>query len=234
VFTGRRPRHRHAAPRLRRAHSASRPWTRLAVLAVAVPVGLLTCSVLVWHSSSAAFVATTPNPDNSWEAGKVELRSDQATAVFTAGKYLVPGSSGSKCITVTYTGNVDTAATGVRLYGLPTPGSDTGLAGQLQITVQMSTTALTPTPDVDCANFDASPKSYPTSTLAAFPTDYATGIGHAAGVTAGDWRPTATTNLSRTYKIAYSLPAGTNIDGVQGKKVGMTFIWEVQSDTPAG
>jgi hypothetical protein len=146
----------------------------------------------------------------------------------------VPGSSGYKCITVTYNGNVDTADTGVRLYGALTTDS-AELASALQVTVQMSTTALAPTPDADCAPaFQASPVSYASRAASAFPASYGTGIGDANGDTAGDWRPSATTDRSRTYKISYSLPAGSYPSSVQGKKVGMTFTWEVRSDDTPG
>jgi hypothetical protein len=231
-----RPRDRHAARSRRRARTGSRARRRLAGLAAAVPVGLLVTGTLVWHTSSAAFVATTDNPGDSWETGVVRLTSDRsATALFTTATegLLVPGSSGYKCITVTYTGSVDTAATGVRLYGALTTDS-AELADALEVTVQMSTTALSPAPDADCdPAFQASPVSYPDTALSDFPGDYATGIGDANGDGAGDWRPTATTDRSRTYKISYRLPAGSYPSSVQGKTVGMTFTWEVQSGTPS-
>ncbi len=214
---------------------ADRSRNRVAVLAAAVAVGLVGSSALVWDSSHAAFVAATDTPENSWETGAVQLGNDRsATALFTTASegLLVPGSSGRRCITVTYTGNVDTADTGVRLYGALTTDS-AALAAALQVTVQMSTTALTPTPGADCLPaFQASPVSYATRAFSVFPTSYGTGIGDANGDTLGDWRPSATTDQSRTYKISYSLPAGSHPASLQGKKVGMTFTWEVQSDTP--
>lgn len=223
-----------AAPR-QHARTATRARRRLTVLAAAVPVGLIVSGTLVWNSSYAAFVATTGTPENSWGTGAVQLSNDHsATALFTTASegLLVPGSSGYKCITVTYSGNVDTADMGVRLYGSLTTDS-AELADALKVTVQMSTTALTPTPDADCLPaFEASPVSYATKSFSAFPTGFGTGIGDANGDAVGDWRPSATTDRSRTYKISYSLPAGSYPATVQGKRVGMTFTWEVQSDTP--
>jgi hypothetical protein len=205
------------------------------VLAAAVPIGLIASGTLVWDSSYAAFVATTGTPENAWETGAVQLSNDHsATALFTTASegLLVPGSSGFTCITVTYSGNVDTAATGVRLYGSLTTDS-AELADALEVTVQMSTTALTPTPGADCLPaFEASPVGYATRAFSAFPTSYGAGIGDANGDAVGDWRPAATTDRSRTYKISYSLPAGSYPSSVQGKEVGMTFTWEVQSDDP--
>lgn len=234
---GRRRRSRHATLPRRQARTATRAPRRLTVLAAAVPVGLVASVTLVWSSSYAAFVDTTATPQNTWGTGVVELGTDRgATALFSTASegLLVPGSSGHRCITVTYTGNVDTADTGVRLYGSLTTGSPE-LAAALRITVQMSRTALTTPPDADCLpTFEASPFTYPTSTLGAFPSGYGTGLGDENGDAAGDWRPSATTDRSRTYRISYSLPAGPHPSSLQGKEVGMTFTWEVRSDDTPG
>ena len=233
MTTGRRPERRHTAPLNRHGSAVTRSRRRLAALVAAVPVGLMACGVLVWNSSSAAFSATTGTPTNSWETGVVQLGNDRgATALFTTTSegLLVPGSTGYKCITVTYSGSVDTAVAGVRLYGTLTTDSSAELAAALQVTVEMSTAALTPTPDGDCLpSFQASPITYAARAFSAFPTSYGTGIGDANGDATGDWRPTATTDRSRTYRIAYTLPAGSYATSVQGKNVAMTFTWEVQS-----
>ena len=233
MITGRRPAPHHTATQHRHGGAVTRAGRRIAVLVAAVPVGLLVCGSLVWQSSSAAFSATTSTPTNSYEAGVVQLGNDRgATALFTTTSegLLVPGSTGHKCITVSYTGNVDTAAAGVRLYGTLTADSSAELAAALQVTVQVSTTALSPAPDADCLPaFQASPVTYATTAFSAFPTNYGTGIGDANGDALGDWRPSATTDRSRTYRISYSLPAGSYPSTLQGKKVGMTFTWEVQS-----
>jgi hypothetical protein len=237
VITGRRPRHRHAAPRRTHARFATRTWGRLAVLVAAVPVGLLVCGALVWNSSSAAFIAVTDNPANVWQAGAVSLTNDRASAaLFTTATegLIVPGSSGFKCITVTYTGNVSTAEAGVRLYGTLTADTDAALAAALQVTVQMSTTALGTTA-ADCSpSFPATTLSYTGKTFGTFPTSFTGGLGDLNTDGLGDWRPNATTDRSRTYKISYSLPTGPSTTTMAGKKVGMSFTWEVQSDDTPG
>ncbi|SET50245.1 hypothetical protein [Geodermatophilus poikilotrophus] len=203
------------------------------MLAAAVPVGLVASVTLVWSSSHAAFVGTTATPQNTWGTGVVQLSNNRAQVLFdtTSEGLLVPGSSGHRCITVTYSGNVDTAATGVRLYGSLT--GSTELANALQVTVEMSATPLSPVPDADClSGLGASPYTYPTSTLSAFPSGYSTGLGNANGDTVSDWRPTATTDRARTYKISYRLPADSHPTSIQGKEVGMTFTWEARSHTP--
>jgi hypothetical protein len=243
VSTGHRPRSRHAAPRRGYARRTDRSGRRLAVLASAVPVGLLACCGLVWQSSSAAFVGTTSNTGDSWQTGVVTLDNDHHAALFTIdpAKPLVPGSTGSACITVNYTGDVTTAETGVHLYGAVT--SDyTPLLDALQITVQMSRTSLSPAPAADCTGFDPSPAqaiTYPTSAFSAFPVGYGTGLGDLNTDGWGDWRPsTAVGERSRTYKISYRFPtnptSGSYATDYQGKKVSMSFTWEVQSDDTPG
>jgi hypothetical protein len=185
------------------------------VLAAAVPVGLVASVTLVWSSSYAAFVDTTATPQNTWGTGVVELGTDRgATALFNTASegLLVPGSSGHRCITVTYTGNVDTADTGVRLYGSLTTGSPE-LAAALRITVQMSRTALTTPPDADCLpTFEASPFTYPSSTLGAFPSGYGTGLGDENGTPrATGARPRRRTGRAPTRSPTASPPAPTPV-----------------------
>ncbi len=130
-------------------------------------------------------------------------------------------------------GNVPTADTGVRLYGKVT--GDNLLAAALQVTVQVSTPGLTPTPGADCTGFAAAPGSA-TSSFTAFPADYAAGLRDLNNDNAPDWRPSPKTpgDLSRTYKISYSLPAVAYGVEYQGKAVQMAFTWEVQSDDTPG
>ncbi len=232
----RRPHHHHAAAPRRRVGTGAGARRRITVLAAAVPIGLVASSTLVWHSSHAAFVDTTDNPGNAWRTGVVALDGDRgATALFSTASegLLVPGSSGHRCITVTYSGNVDTAETGVRLHGALT--GSTALADALQVRVEVSATALSPAPDADCLpGLGGSPVSHAPRAFSAFPTGYGTGLGDGNGDGVADWRPTATGNRSRTYRISYSLPAGSYPDTLQGQQVGMTFTWEVRSDDTPG
>jgi hypothetical protein len=244
VNIGHRPRHRHAAPRRRHARTTTGAGRRRAVLASAAPIGLLTCCALVWQSSAAAFTATTDNPANAWTTGVVTMTSDRTSAALFTTKnpsgptldsdeeLLVPGSSGSRCITVKYTGSVPTADTGVRMYGKVTGGYDP-LAAALEVTVEISGPGATSSSN--CAGFVAAPGSF-TSRFKTFPANYTSGLRDLnAADSVPDWRPSATTDLSRVYRISYSLPAATaNPDDLQGKSVTMTFTWEAQSDDTPG
>src|SRR4051812_44560547 len=76
----------------------------------AVPIGLIASGALVWNASYAAFTATTVNPGNSWSTGSVALSDSQGgsssgatgTALWSGQTNLIPGSTGTKCIKVTY------------------------------------------------------------------------------------------------------------------------------------
>ena len=79
------------------------------VLAAAVPVGVVLSAAVVWQSTSAAFTASTSNPDNEWRAGSVVLAdSDDDSALFTTTNdgALKPNSTRSRCIRVDYTGSL--------------------------------------------------------------------------------------------------------------------------------
>src|ERR1700712_4334228 len=84
------------------------------LLAATVPLGIVASGVLVWQSSYAAFSATTTNPNNTFSAGSVLLTDNhQPSSVLFNATALVPGSTDSSCIKVTYNGNL---AADVKLY----------------------------------------------------------------------------------------------------------------------
>ncbi len=97
---------------------------------VVVALALVISSLLIYRASYAAFSTTTENHGNTFSAGALGLSdNDSNTAIFNATN-LVPGSSGSSCITVTYTGTIAPSAP-VQLYVAPgdsvdTPGSGGG------------------------------------------------------------------------------------------------------------
>ncbi|HET9518703.1 MAG TPA: hypothetical protein VFO77_13355 [Actinoplanes sp.] len=173
----------------------------------AVISGIRASGMLVWGSSSALFSGTTANPTSSWTAGTVSLSDDDsATAMFSVAS-IQPGDSGSKCITVTYTGNVNA---NVRLYA--TLGG-TGLGTYLDTTVEQGTGGSF----ASCTGFSSETST--TGTLAAFAaarTNYATGFG--------TWAPTAN-GQTRTYKIAWSVQSD---NGAANKTATLALTWEAQ------
>lgn len=170
---------------------------------------LVAVSAMVGHSSTAAFTASTDNVGNSWTAGTVSLTNDApATALFSQ-RGLVPGSTGSRCVVVTYGGNVPSA---VRLYGAVTGG--TGLGSYLHVTVARGSGAKR-----DCSDFSSKESLY-SGTLAAFAGAH---LGFGSGV--GSWVPTGPAQSS-TYRIAWSLE---DDNAAQSRSVQATFTWEAQN-----
>lgn len=186
----------------------------------AVPAALVISGLVVSQASYSAFSATTSNPTNNWNAGTVALSDDDSnTAMFTASG-LKPGSTDSKCISVTSTGSL---ASNVKLYG--TNASTTnGLSSNINITVTQGTGG----GSGSCTNFTplSTGSSVYTGTLAGFAssaTSFATGKG--------DWAPTGSGSESRTFQISYTLDPNTP-NSAQGGSAATGFTWEAQNTAP--
>ena len=178
----------------------------------AAVAALLLVSLLVLRVSSAAFTATTENPDNSWATGQIALSDDDddtaASAMFDVSD-MVPGDVVTKCITVTYTGAADPEP--VKLYADVT---DNGLGDHLDVRVREGDGG----GYADCTGFSATATLENNVTLNAFAAhaDYATG--------AGTWDPSAT-GQAKTYEFVVTLGVDTP-DTAQGADAQATFTWE--------
>ena len=184
---------------------------------LALPISLVVVSVLVVSSSVAAFTSSTSNTGNSFSAGTVDLVDDDLAAVLFSVADMVPGTSSTDCITVTYQGSVADPA-GVKVYsgGYADSGDyDT----YLNLTIEEGSGGSFG----DCTGFSSENTIESAGTLSDFDTahtNYATG--------AGVWDP-ASTPVSKTYRITVELDAAAP-DAEQGESVtAMTFTWEVQS-----
>lgn len=192
--------------------------------AVAVTAGFLVSGVLVWHSSYAAFSDSTTNPGNSWTAGQVDLSDNKNGTALFAVTSMVPGTTGSKCIVVTYSGNV---ATAVKMYGAYTDADAnavpdaTGLASYVELAVQEGSGS-----QENCSDFSPTSTLYgtqPTFDATRTAAHFVTNVGsYATGVSS--WAPSSTT--SRTYKISYQLKDN---DLAQGQSLELDFVWEARS-----
>src|SRR3712207_597175 len=121
-----------------------------------------------------------------------------------------PGSTGEKCIKLTYNGSLSTS---VKLYGTAVSGA---LAPHLDLVVEEGSGGTFGS----CTGFVASATDY-TGTLAAFgtgKTDFASGVGSFAPTGAGQ---------TKTYRIAYTVNA-TTPDSAQGAAANATFTWEAR------
>jgi hypothetical protein len=200
--------------------SARRPTTRADRSArrarvarwVAVPVGMLVSSLLVWQASNAAFSDTTDNPGNQWASGDVVLSDDDSTNVLFHVSNLKPGDNETRCITVTYSGSLNAS---VKLYAAT---AGTGLAQYLDLTVEQGTGGAFG----DCTGFTPGASPTYTGTLAGFASAYQNfGNGW------GSFAPTGGAPIdSKTYRIKYTLQ---NDNAAQGKDASATFTWEAQN-----
>lgn len=205
---------RHGSAATRRA-GRRRPG----IVAAAVLVGLLGSGGFVWHSTEAAFTATTNNASNSWATGSVSITDDDSgTAMFTATN-LKPGDTGTKCIRVTYGGSV-TASGGVKFYATAfTDSTPAGLGAAIDLVVDVSADNGAGT-FANCGAFAVGSNLY-TGTLTNLTTannSFANGLG--------TWTPANGT--TRTYRIQYTLNSGAG-DSLQGKSASVTFNWEARS-----
>jgi hypothetical protein len=185
--------------------------SRLTRGVVLLVLGLLGSAVLIWSSTQAAFSGTTGNAGNAWSAGSVSLSDDDTGAAAFSVTGLKPGSTGSKCVEVTYTGNI---ASSVKLYTTAT--SYTGTLGPyLNFTVQLGSGGTY----ADCTGFSSEATLHNT-TLSAFSSGY-TNFGNGVG----SWTP-STNGDKKTYKFTYTLQ---DDDSAEGASAGIGFTWESQS-----
>jgi hypothetical protein len=182
-----------------------------AIVTSAVVVGMVSSGCLVWQASQAAFSDTTENPANTWDAGTVIIGDDDSgTAMFTA-TGLKPGSTGTKCLAVTYTG---TLTANVKLYATAATGT---LMPYLDLTVAEGTAGTF----AGCGAFAVAATPF-TGTLTDFKDDHAdfgTGVGNFNG---------ATNPTTKVYRFTWTLNAATP-DSVQGGTAAATFVWEAQN-----
>lgn len=178
------------------------------VLSVALVTGLVGSGLVVLQGTNAAFTAQTGTSGDTWAAGTLALADDDAgVALFTAGP-LVPGDTGTRCVTVTYTGSL---ATTVKVY---VTGASGALTSDLQLTVQQGTGGSY----ADCTGFSTEATLF-TGTLAGFAsqsTAYSDGVG--------TWSPSGP-GTSRTYRFTWTLDAAT-ANGRQGASAQASFVWE--------
>lgn len=216
---------RHAAPRRRGARAS-----------VAVPVGLALSIALSWSSTYAAFSATSVNAGNSWRSGTVVLTgADSVGALFTTGSdgALKPGSTGSRCLRIDYTGDL---TADVRMYVGTPPGGPVSLDDYLVMSVERGAdvTAGT-TVALDCST-GFSPTPTPTFLYNHAPADSAAADGsrtlaHLKGSRA-DYASGLVVNAATapgthlTLKITYSVK---DDNGAQNTQSSATFTWEARN-----
>jgi hypothetical protein len=198
--------------RLVRRLARQRVLATLAVLALAaaVPVGM----------TFSAFSNTTSDSANSTAAGTVTITDNDANGAMFSTSGMIPGSTASACIKVTYTGTLPS------LVGMYATTTGSGLGTYLDLTVTRGT--ISSGSFSACTGFSADATDYLGSgagvvysgTLASYPSTYAAGISDPRTASIPEaW----TTNEVHSYKFTVTLQ---NNPSAANKTASTTFNWE--------
>ncbi|WP_458779786.1 hypothetical protein [Arthrobacter sp. D3-16] len=195
--------------------------TRKLAMFAAGPLAVLVAGGMVWQGSQAAFTASTRNAGNSWSTGNVVLTDDdQGAAAFTV-ENIVPGQTGQKCIVVASQSNVPGE---VRAYtqNLITAR---GMEDRIFFDLEQGTGGSFN----DCTGFTPTANQVPElplSTLASVNRDFATG--------GAPWQTTGTPGETQSYRGTWRFDttgmSQDAINALQGARVGIDLVWELQSD----
>ena len=195
--------------------------TRKIATFAAAPIAVLIAGGMVWQGSQAAFTASTRNAGSSWSTGNVVLTDDDLGAAAFTVENIVPGQTGQKCIVVTSQSNVQgevRAYTGNLL-------SSKGLENRIYFDLEQGTGGSFN----DCTGFTPTANTVPDlpiSTLASINRDFTT--GGAAWQTAGT--PGETQSYRGTWRFDTTGLSQDDINALQGARVGIDLVWELQSD----
>jgi hypothetical protein len=205
-------------------HAPSPRARKIAGLSAA-PIAVLVAGVMVWQGSTAAFTATTRNAGNSWATGQVALTDDDAGRAGFTVENLVPGATGEKCIEVT---SNSTVAGEVRAYTQNLSGSAAGLEDHIDLRVERGTGGSFNS----CEGFAPVPGALPAqslTTLSQANRDYATG--------GAVWDTEGRAGESSTYRGTWTFDTEgltqSQIDALQGSRVSVDLVWELQSNDAA-
>ncbi|MEX1286862.1 MAG: hypothetical protein AB1Z57_02880, partial [Acidimicrobiia bacterium] len=191
------------------------------VLGALLALGVIV--LLVWTTTTAAFIGQTDNTGNGFSTGSVVLEDDDGTdALFDVlgpSGAMAPGDTVSGCIEVEYTGSITTGLTTVDLFGSGLVAGDT-LADDLTVSVWESNAgANTGNTFNDCSGFL---KTQASEIVSAVPLST---FGAGTPVYAGTWSPSAT-NQTRTYLVEVTLSDSPQVDS-EGKTAEVVFNWQV-------
>ena len=204
---------------------------------VAVIVGFLAGSMMIWQSSRAAFTATTSNTNDTFAAGTVTITDSTGTALFSPSN-LKPSSTGTACIGVEYTGSLTPSA--IKLYTSGAQESNNGGAyvawandntsemdNNLSVEILIGSTDLASDPGGNCAaetgSFTDIAGAAPGTTLQTMIANY---TSFSNGL-ASQWG-TITANKWRVWKFIYTMSASAP-NSAQADGLKVTFVWEADS-----
>jgi hypothetical protein len=181
---------------------------------MAMMVGLLLVTALVWQSTRAALDDRISYGGNTWQTGAVELTdNDNGVALFSGlGTNLTPGTWPAKCIEVTYTGDVPAE---VRLY-----------LARLDDHGEELDTLLTMKIDIGSGSSCASPGTWTQLSNSDLNTTARAAMTWATGLTPGAWKPSGTARETRPYRFT---PTIADDNAAQGDWIRLDLVWEAHS-----
>lgn len=173
---------------------------------------------MIWRASGAAFTATTTNSGNSFGTGTVILSDNNGSAAALINvSNLKPGSTGSACMRVIYTGSL---AADIRAYASASTDPD-AIGSYLTISVDVGDI---PSAGTDafgvCTNFDPTPVNLFNSTF----TSLLAKNSWANGMTG--WTPA--TGTTRDYRVTYTLSSSAP-NATMGKTATLQLTWEARN-----
>lgn len=180
--------------------------------------GMGVASAVIWQASNAAFTATTQNGTNSWSTGSVALTDNDSNAVLFSVTGMYPGQTASRCIRVTYAGDLTNAS--VKLYASSLVDTD-GLGSLIDLVIDEGTGSST---FGDCTGFSSARNLF-TGTLATLGT---TNTAWASALPAASpWAPAAT-NETKDYRFTYTF-SNSATNTAQGDSASVSFVWEART-----
>ncbi len=182
----------------------------LVLLVAPVAAGLL-----VWRSSVAAFSGTTGTAPSSVSTGDVVLADDDQGQSLFAASNLRPGSTGQRCLLVTYSGVL---AAQVKLYATSITATN-GVADHLNLQIEEGSGGSFAT----CTGFA------PTSTLFNGTAISFGTTASAFGSGLGSWAPASgAPGVTRSFRLTYTL-ASTAPVGTANGSVQLAVTWEARN-----
>ena len=193
--------------------SRSRKMLR-SLLIAACAAGLAT------YGTFSAFSATTQNDGNQITAGTVVLDDNDSNGVLYSYANIKPADPKTQCITVTYSGTLDS---NVRLY-VPTAPTTATLTPYVNLKIEAGVPDASPA--TDCSDFDSSPATLYDGKLNTFLSTYNT---YAAGLV--DFPGTGSSWTAADGRVTYKFTVSVDDDNnAAGKSVSAhTFKWEARN-----
>lgn len=178
----------------------------------AAATGLLLVSTLTWHSTRASFTDMVRNSGNTWLTGTVALTDSRAgVAMFSAADTpLRPGTGSSRCLDVTYAGDIEAE---VRLYisALDDHGGELDEALAMRVDMGSGSSCASPGSWTELSHSDLRSAARDAST-------WADGMAADSWVAAGNGE-------SRPYRFT---PVLADDDRAQGDQISVAFTWEAR------